>query len=48
MAKMIQVSGPLTWNRIPEGIQKAGSIFTFKKQLKHHIFDQYGGDPEDS
>ena len=46
--KMIQVSGPLIWNRIPEDIQKAGSISSFKKQLKLHIFDQYRGDPEDS
>ena len=45
---MIQVSGPLIWNRIPEDIQKAGTIFTFKKNLKRHIFDQYRGDPEDS
>ena len=45
--KMIQVSGPLIWNRIPEEIQKAGSIITFKKQLKVHILDQYIGDPED-
>ena len=45
--KMIQVSGPLIWNRIPEEIQKAGSIFSFKKQLKFHILDQYIGDPED-
>ena len=45
--KMIQVSGPVIWNRIPEDIQKAGSIFTFKKNLKLHIFDQYRGDPED-
>ena len=44
--KMIQVSGPVIWNRIPEEIQKAGSIFTFKKNLKLHIFDQYRGDPE--
>ena len=44
---MIQVSGPLIWNRIPEDIQKAGTIFTFKKQLKLHIFSQYRGDPED-
>ena len=44
---MIQVSGPVIWNRIPEDIQKAGSIFTFKKNLKLHIFDQYRGDPED-
>ena len=46
--KMIQASGPLIWNRIPEYIQNAGSIFTFKKHLKIHIFDQYRGDPEDS
>ena len=46
--KMIQVSGPLIWNRIPEAIQKAGTIFTFKKQLKVHIFNQYGGNPTDS
>ena len=45
--KMIQVSGPLIWNRIPDDIQKAGSLPTFKKQLKLHIFDQYRGDPED-
>ena len=44
-SKMIQVSGPLIWNRIPEDIQKAGTIFTFKKNLKRHIFDQYRGDP---
>ena len=46
--KMIQVSGPVIWNRIPEDIQKAGSIITFKKNLKLHIFDQYRGDPEDT
>ena len=46
--KMIQVSGPVIWNRIPEEIQEAGSIFTFKKNLKLHIFDQYRGDPEDT
>ena len=46
--KMIQVSGPLIWNRIPEDIQKAGTIFTFKKHLKNHIFGQYRGDPEDN
>ena len=43
---MIQVTGPLIWNRIPEEIQKAGSIVTFKKHLKIHIFDKYRGDPE--
>ena len=46
--KMIQVSGPVIWNSIPEDIQKAGSIVTFKKNLKLHIFDQYRGDPEDT
>ena len=46
--KMIQVSGPLIWNRIPEDIQQAGSILTFKKHLKLHIFGQYRGDPEDN
>ena len=45
--KKIQVSGPLIWNRIPEDIQKAGSIITFKKWLKFHIFDQYRGAPGD-
>ena len=45
---MIQVSGPLIWNSIPDEIQKAGSIFTFKKHLKLHIFDQYIGNPEDN
>ena len=45
--KMIQVMGPLIWNRIPEEIQKAGTIFTFKKHFKIHIFNQYRGDPED-
>ena len=45
---MIQVTGPVIWNRIPEDIQKAGTIYTFKKQLKVHIFDQYGGNPADS
>ena len=44
---MIQVCGPLIWNRIPEDIQEAGSIFTFKRQLKLHIFNQYRGDPTD-
>ena len=45
--KMIQVSGPLIWNRIPDDIQKSGTIFTFKKHLKLHIFDQYRGVPAD-
>ena len=44
--KMIQVMGPLIWNGIPEDIQEAGTILTFKKHLKAHIFNQYRGDPE--
>ena len=39
--KMIRVSGPVIWNRIPENIQKAETIFTFKRRLKQHFFDQY-------
>ena len=45
---MIQVSGPVIWNRIPDDIKEARSIFTFKKNLKVHIFDQYRGDPGNS
>ena len=45
--KMVQVMGPLIWNKIPKEIQEAGTIFTFKKQLKIHIFKLYRGDPED-
>ena len=39
--KMIQKSGPLIWNSIPEYIQDAVSITSFKYLLKKHIFDQY-------
>ena len=46
--KMIQVMGPLIWNVIPEDIQEAGTIMTFKKHLKAHMFNQYIGDPEDN
>ena len=46
--KMIQVSGLVIWNRIPDDIKEAGSIFTFKRNLKLHIFDQYRGDPRSS
>ena len=41
--KMIQVSGPIIWNSIPEDIQKAGTIITFKKLLKKYYFSQYIG-----
>ena len=39
--KMIQKSGPVIWNSIPEYIQDAASITSFKHLLKTHIFDQY-------
>ena len=42
-SKMIQVSGPIIWNGIPEDIQKAGTILTFKKLLKKLYFSQYRG-----
>ena len=42
--KMIQVSGPLIWNSIPQDIQNAGTISTFKKQLKEHMFNEYHGE----
>ena len=41
---MIQKSGPVIWNNIPEHIQDATSITTFKYQLKKHFFDQYDVD----
>ena len=41
--KMIQVTGPIIWNSIPEEIQKAASIFTFKKEYKKYMFSQYAG-----
>ena len=39
------MSGPVIWNRIPDDIKEAGSFFTFKRNLKLHIFGQYRGDP---
>ena len=30
--------GPLVWNKLPRDIREAGSIETFKKKLKHHLF----------
>ena len=39
--KMIQKSGPIIWNSIPECIQGAASITSFKHLLKTHIFHQY-------
>ena len=42
--KMIQVTGPIIWNSIPEDIQKAVTIHTFKKEYKNFIFNEYAGD----
>ena len=38
---MIQKSGPIIWNGIPELIQDATSISSFKNQLKKHLLTQY-------
>ena len=38
---MIQKSGPIIWNGIPELIQDATSISSFKTQLKKHLLTQY-------
>ena len=39
--KMIQVSGPLVWNKLPFDIQDSVSIATFKLSLKSHYINQY-------
>ena len=39
--KMIQVSGPLVWNKLPFDIQDAVSIATFKMYLKLYYISQY-------
>ena len=39
--KMIQVSGPLVWNKLTYDIQDAVSIATFKLYLKSYYIDQY-------
>ena len=36
--KMIQKSGPIIWNNIPDNIQKAATINTFKFNLKKYFF----------
>ena len=38
---MIQVSGPLVWNKLPFDIQDSVSIATFKLYLKNYFIDQY-------
>ena len=45
---MIQVTGPIIWNSIPEDIQKVATIYSFKKEYKKFIFDQYVGDNYDN
>ena len=41
---MIQNSGPILWNSIPEHIQEATSISAFKYQMKRYLFAQYDVD----
>ena len=41
-AKMLQVLGPLIWNKIPDKIQKSTSIHIFKTHLKTFYLEQYG------
>ena len=41
--KMIQVTGPIIWNSIPEDIQKVATIYTFKREYKRFIFNEYVG-----
>ena len=41
---MIQAAGPVIWNDIPDYVQKAESIYTFKKHLKMHFNEQYDND----
>ena len=38
---MIQKSGPIIWNSIPEHIQDSTSISSFKYQLKKFLFSKY-------
>ena len=47
-AKKIQTTGPLIWNDIPDDIQKASTIFSFKKQLKQYFFNQYEGEARET
>ena len=41
---MIQKSGPIIWNSIPERIQDSTSISSFKYQLKKYLFSKYDVD----
>ena len=40
-AKMIQAYGPIVWNSLPEELQNAPGICTFKDELKKYMFGQY-------
>ena len=39
--KLIKVYGPLLWNSIPEEIQDASSVQTFKLYLKKYFLGSY-------
>ena len=39
--KLIKVYGPILWNSIPESIQDACSVQTFKLYLKKHFLESY-------
>ena len=39
--KLIKVYGPILWNSIPEGIQDACSVQTFKLYLKKYFLESY-------
>ena len=38
---MIQAYGPIVWNSLPEELQNAPGICTFKDELKKYMFGQY-------
>ena len=40
-ARMIRVSGPIIWNRLPTTIQDSPSLPTFKIHLKKHLINSY-------
>ena len=40
-ARMIRVSGPVIWNRLPTEIQDSPSLPTFKIRLKKHLLSIY-------
>ena len=40
-SKMIRVSGPTLWNRIPQAIRDCKSFYLFKLNVKRFFLDQY-------